>query len=128
MHALDPAWEAVRRELDAACSQAAQVAQAQLTGDLNHAARRLRQYLSEEDWVAAVVSAVERFAGEAALFSLQGDTLRLRGRYRLDLPQDFSFPVASSPAFANAVKSQDSIVALRIPGQVGDLLSAAETA
>jgi len=128
MHALDPAWEAVKRELDAACSQAAQVAQAQLTGDLNHAARRFRQYRSEQDWVAAVVSAVERFAGQSALFSLQGDTLRLRGGSQLDLPQDFSFPMASSPAFANAVRSQDSIVALRTPGQVGDLLSSAEAA
>jgi hypothetical protein len=125
MHALDQAWETVRRDSDAACLQAAQAARLQLTTDLNHAARRLRQYQSEEDWITSVLSAIERFVDQAALFTVDNDTARLRGKYQFELPHDFSFPIASAPAFANAIASKDSIVSLRTQGEVGDRLSAA---
>ncbi len=128
MHALDQALETVRRDSDAACSQAAQAARLQLTTDLNHAARRLRQYQSEEDWVTSVLSAIEGFADQAALFTVHNETVRLRGKYQIELPHDFSFPIASAAAFANAIASKDSIVSLRTQGEVGERLSAASPA
>ena len=128
MHALDPAWDAVKRGFDAACSQAAHAARLQLTTDLNHAARRLRQYRTEEDWATAVLAAVEGFVDQAALFTIQNATCRLRGKFQLEIAHDFSFLTTSAPAFANAIGSKDSVVALRTPGEVGAPLSASGAA
>jgi hypothetical protein len=121
---LDLAWEGLKREFDTACAQTEQAARLRLSQELNQAARRLRQYQSEEDWAAAVLDAAQPFAGQLALFSFQGESLRLRGARELDLPEDFSFALASAPAFANAVNSKDSIIALRTAGEVGDALAA----
>ena len=91
--------------------------------DLNQTARRLRQYESEADWVSAVVDGSSRFLRQAALFAIEGDTLRLRGKQDLDVPSDLAFPFSAGRAFASAIKSKDPVIALRTPAEVSEFLA-----
>ena len=124
MQELQSAWDQVTRDFRAACSQAAQAARSETVSELNQMLRRLRQYGDESEWISAVLDGVRRFAEHAALFSLDGDTLRLRGQYNFNFPADLSFPLASGQAFANAVNTKDPIIALCTPNEVTRHLSA----
>lgn len=123
MHVLESAWESLKREFDTACSQSAQAARLQTTNELNQFVRRLRQYQTEAEWIASILSGAAKFAGQFALFSLQDGELRLRGQQNLGFSDDLSFPLASAAAFKTAVESKDAVVALRSPGEVGAPLS-----
>jgi hypothetical protein len=90
---------------------------------LNQLVRRLRQYQTETEWVASILSGAAKFAPQFALFSLQDGQLRLRGQQNLHLSNDFSFPLASVAAFKSAAESKDPVIALRSPGEVGAALS-----
>lgn len=127
MHALDPAWEAVRREFDAGCTRAAQAARSQLTHQLNQAFRRLRSYEGEAAWIAAILDGICQFVDEAAIFVLHEGVLRLRLHRSLQLPQDLAFPASSAGAFAGAIQSKDHVIALRTAGEVSEPLSSADT-
>jgi hypothetical protein len=124
MQELQSAWDQVTRDFRAACSQAAQAARSETISELNQTLRRLQQYRDESEWISAVLDGVRRFAEHAALFSVDGDTLRLRGQYNFNFPADLSFPLASGQAFANAVNTKDSIIALCTPNEVTRHLSA----
>ena len=122
MHSLEPGWQAVIRELDAAKNQAAQTARAETTDQLNQIARRLKQYRTEADWCDAVLDGAARFAAEAALFAVENGRLVLRGARGLDLAPNLSFPLADAAAFQNASDSKDTVVALRSRGEVSESL------
>jgi hypothetical protein len=124
MHVLESAWESLKREFDAACFQSGQAARLQTAHELNQYVRRLRQYRTEGEWIASILSGAGKFGGQFALFLLQDGHLRLCGQQNLDLPDDFSFPLASAAAFTTAVESKDAVIALRLPGEVGGTLSA----
>lgn len=126
MHALDQAFETIRRDFDAACAQRARAARYQLTNELNQLLRRFRHYQNEAEWIAALLDGATRFAQHAAIFSLQNETLRLRAHSNLDLPAEITFPLASAPAFASAVESHDPIIALRTASEVTQDLAASE--
>ena len=96
----------------------------QLTRELNHLLRRFRQYRTEADWIAALLDGVSHFTPQAAVFTLKDGMLRLRGQLNLALPDEFSFQVSSTAAFASAVESRDPVIALRTPGEVSERLSA----
>lgn len=123
MHVLESAWESLKREFDAACAQSSQAARLATAHELNQLLRRLLQYQSEAEWVASVISGAGKFAGQFALFSVQGGELRLLGQQCLELPDDLSFPLASAAAFASAAETKDLVVALRSAGEVGPVLS-----
>lgn len=123
MHSLEPGWQAVIRELDAAKNQAAQTARAETTDQLNQIARRLKQYRTEMDWRDAVLDGVERFAGEIALFAVENGRVVLRGARNFELAPDLSFPLAAAAAFKNAVESKDTVVALRTHAEVSESLA-----
>lgn len=127
IHALDPAWEAVRREFDAACSRSAQAARSQLTHQLNQALRRLRSYEGEAAWLAAILDGVCQFVGEAAVFTLKDGVLQLRLQRGLTLAPDLVFPVTAAGAFAGAIESKDHVITLRSAAEVSEALSSAET-
>ncbi|MBV8812598.1 MAG: hypothetical protein JO033_28325 [Acidobacteriaceae bacterium] len=126
MHVLEPAWDLLKREFDAACRQSAQAAQRQTVYNLNQFVRRVHQYRTQSEWVLAVVDAASKFVAQVAVFSLMNDTVNLRGQQNLDLPADLSFSLKAAGAFASAVDSKDPVVALRTPGEVTDLLSTSD--
>lgn len=95
--------------------------------ELNQLVRRLRQYRTENEWIAAILDGVSQFFEEAALFSFEDGYLRLRGHRGLNLRGDLSFSAVSAGAFQNAISSRDSVIALRTPTEVGEALSVADT-
>ncbi|HEY7303570.1 MAG TPA: hypothetical protein VH601_05625 [Bryobacteraceae bacterium] len=123
MHLLEPAWDSLKREFDAACSQSAQTGRGQTTRDLNQFLRRLAQYRTEAEWVSCVLDEAGRFAERLAVFSLDQQMLRLRGQQNLALPDDLSFPLHAAAAFVSVVETKDPVVSLRSPGEVGQQLS-----
>jgi hypothetical protein len=123
MHLLEPAWDSLKREFDAACSQSAHEARGQTARNLNRFVRRLAHYRTEAEWVSCVLDEAGRFAERLAVFALDQQMLRLRGQQNLALPDDLSFSLHSAGAFVSAVETKDTVVSLRTPGEVGQQLS-----
>lgn len=123
MHALDDACENIKREFSDACSQAARAARTQLTHELNQILRRLRNYQNEGEWFSVVLDGASRLVHQVAVFEFANNVLVLRGKRNLNLPDDYSFPSASAPAFLSAIEARDPIIALRTPGEVSEWLS-----
>ena len=98
----------------------------ELTRELNHLLRRLRQYRTEAEWVSALLDGASRFVRQAAVFTLQDGVLRLRGQVNLGLPGELSFAVSETAAFASAVESRDPVTALRTRTEVSERLSTPE--
>lgn len=126
MHALDQAWDTIRRDFDAACSQVARAARCQITNELNQCLRRLRRYQTEGEWVSAVLDTTSRFVQQIAIFALNDGVLTLRGQHKLNLPEKLTFAVGAAGAFASAIETKDPVVALRIPSEVTEALSVSE--
>ncbi len=126
MHALDQAWETIRREFDASCAQAARAARYQLTNELNQLLRRFRHYQDEAEWISALLDGATYFAQHVAIFSLQNDRLVLRAQANLDLPPELAFPLTSARAFASAIETRDPVIALRSAPEVTPDLSSPE--
>ncbi len=124
MHALDQAWEALKREFDAANQRTARAVRGQITAELNQFLRRLRPYQKEGEWISALLHGAGRFAPQGALFEVKNEVLTLRGQWKMDLPADLSFPLSSAAAFASAIETKDPVVALRSPSEVGETLGA----
>src|SRR5689334_2934260 len=74
----------------------------QLTEKLNGVARRLRQAGDREEAVRAVVDGAADFCAKAAVLTVSSAGLRLEGETNEHIP------LASAPAFANAVESKDT--------------------
>jgi hypothetical protein len=127
MHALDQAWDTIKRQFDSACTQAERAAQCRITNELNQFLRRLRQYQTQGEWTSAVLDAAARFAQRVALFELNNAMLSLRKQHQLHLPEDLSFPVGSGAAFSAAIQAKDPIVALRTPSEVTPALGSSGT-
>src|SRR5690348_6686182 len=123
MHALETAWEALKRDFDSACLQAGDSTRLRLTADLNQIFRRLRHYENEEQWISAVRDGVSKFAGEFGIFTQKGDVSLLRAQENLDVPDGFEISAASAHAFATLLESRDPVVALRSASEVGVALS-----
>ena len=91
---------------------------------LNQAGRRIRTFENEDQWSRAFVDATEGFCGCAALFIVNGHGLRLQSargvarNSKLD-----NVPLDTAPAFAEAVESRDTIVALRTRGELSDMVA-----
>jgi hypothetical protein len=126
VHALDQAWQTIRREFDASCAQVARAARYQLTNELNQLSRRFRHYQNETEWVTALLDGASRFARQVAVFVLQNELFRLRAQTNLNLPVDFSFSLASAPAFSSAIQTRDIVVALRTSSEVTPALAGSE--
>jgi hypothetical protein len=127
MHALDNAYEALKREVDAACSRSVQAARRQITNDLNQLLRRLRNYQGEYEWIAALLDSVEPFVSKLAVFEIRDGLLALRGQRNMGLPDDLSFSASSGRAFVSAIDSKDLVIALRSPAEVTEQLSSPQT-
>lgn len=98
----------------------------QLVRDLNQFLRRLRLYETEAGWVSALLDGASHFARQVAVFTIEGDRLRLRGSSGLNIPAELIFPVRSAGAFQAAIASRDPVIALRTAAEISEPLSAAE--
>ncbi|MFL6353821.1 MAG: hypothetical protein ACJ74Z_18505 [Bryobacteraceae bacterium] len=123
MNALDPIWETMKRQLEAARSEAAEAARSQMTNELNQVVRRLRRYESEGEWSSAILDGALQFGREVALFTCRDGVLDLRGQRNLNLAETVSFPAAAGAAFQNVITSRETVVALRTAAEVGEALS-----
>jgi hypothetical protein len=126
MHTLDQAREELTSEGNAACFEAARAARFEITDELNQWLRRLRQYRTEGEWVSAVLDGASRFVHRTAIFGQNNGVLSLRGQHDLNLPEQLSFAMMSAGAFASAVVSKDSVIALRTRSEVGEALSSSD--
>jgi hypothetical protein len=123
MHVLDPVWDTMKRQFEAARSESAQAARSQITNELNQLLRRLRQYRTEGEWSSAILDSASQFVHQVALFTFQDGDLYLRGQQNLNLAEDLSFSPATAAAFQTVISSKDTVVALRTPAEVGESLS-----
>ena len=121
MHPLEQAWESVRRDFDAVCFQRARSAREATTTQLNQLLRRLRSYKKESEWLSILAESASMFAGQLAIFEVHGSELKLRIQRGMSLPEDLVMPV--TPAFASAVETKDTVVALRSAYEMGEALS-----
>lgn len=123
MHALEPAWEDIKRQFATACVQSARAARSQVTYELNQLLRRLCQYESEGGWARLVVEGAGAFCRQAAVFVLEGDLLHLRAEVNLEVAEILSFSPSCAGAFETVWSSKETVTALRIPSEVTDALS-----
>ncbi len=85
---------------------------------LSQAARRLRSFESEEQWSSILLDAAQGFCDRAALFTIHGNTLHFQGSRNLAAMETGDVPLGSAPAFASAVESRETVVALRTAGEL----------
>lgn len=98
----------------------------EVTGKLNQAVRRLRSFENEDEWSRALTGATEGFCGRAALFIVNGPSLRLQSSRGVESEAKIdNTPLESAPAFAGVVESRDPIVALRTRGELSDAIAEA---
>jgi hypothetical protein len=128
MHPLEESWHGLKQQFDSAVSQSVRAARCQISNELNHCLRRLRQYREQAEWVSAVLDLASRFVNQIALFGVEKANLKLLGTCRLELPIDLSFAVSSAGAFADAIDSRDPVIALRTAANVSEHLSVADSA
>jgi len=103
----------------AARQQAQTQAVGELVGKLNQSVRCLTASENEGRWREALLDAAQGFSGRAALFDVRRGILQLHGTR--NVPEDgqlFDVPVASAPAFASAIDTRDTIVAVRTAGEM----------
>lgn len=87
---------------------------------LSQSARRLRQFDNEEQWSRALVEATEGLCGRAILFTVNRQMLEFRAARNVNGPPPAPVPVASAPAFAGAIETRDTVVALRTRGELSE--------
>jgi len=108
-------------------AQSGKTARRDLIQKLNQTARRLRHFENEAQWSRTLVDATRGFCGRAALFLVRDRKLHLEASRNVDgpaPPEDVALDAA--PAFATAIETRDTLVAMRtrgeLSGQLADLL------
>jgi hypothetical protein len=111
------------RLLEAA--QSGKTARRDLIQKLNQTARRLRHFENQGQWSHTLVDATRGFCGRAALFLVHDRKLRFEAARNIDGP-GLADDVAleSAPAFATAVDTRDTLVAMRTPSELSEALTA----
>jgi hypothetical protein len=94
-------------------------AQRELAGKLNQAVRRLRCFDDHEQWGHTLVEATQGFCDRAALFAVNRGFLHLQAtRNHAGVALGEDVPLHAAPAFASAVESKDTVVAMRTKGEM----------
>jgi hypothetical protein len=90
--------------------------------ELNQSLRRLAQPQTREEWAAALLDATALFVSRAAVFSVNGRTVKgVCGRRVGDIA---SLEQPAPPAFANAISSRKPVTALRTADELSEALAA----
>ena len=106
-----------RDALEARTQQAnrsAESARLELIRKLNQIARRLRSFEDERQWSNTLVDSTRGFCGRAALFLVRDRRLLLETTRNFD-DADLAdaVPLDDAPAFATAIETRDTLVAMR---------------
>lgn len=112
--AFEQAVEAKTREASERASVEGKAsARGELTAQINHVARGLRQAENREVWIRTLLEATADFCGRAALFAITGKkTARFEGGLSIGDEGGSEFNLGDAPAFLNAVESKDTVVAM----------------
>src|SRR5580704_1791021 len=109
---------ALQARLAEAAAESRAAAERDLARKLNQAVRCLRG--SENgDWSTELVQATQGFCDRAAVFTLQDGGLHLEAaRGAVPAKPLDDVPLETAPAFANAVESRDTVIAMRTKGEL----------
>ena len=115
---LDTRLERAKAETEAA-------ARSRFAGSLLISARRLRQHEDLAGWLSGLLEAASSHAARVLLFSVNGNDVHFERASGLDIPGELAdIPLSAAPAFAAAVESQDTVVAMRSHAEISDSLAA----
>lgn len=92
---------------------------------LNQSARRMRHFEDETQWSRTLVDAAAGFCHRAALFLLASRALHFEAARNIggEAPAS-AVPLDAAPAFAAAVETRDTLVAMRSAGEMSQALAA----
>lgn len=113
------------KALESRVAEARGLLRREVSEGLNQAGRRLRQCETDEELHATLLDAGASFCDRAAIFLVRGELLSLagaRGFLEETEAAGVQVPVLSAPAFANAVQSRDTVIAMRTAGELSDAL------
>ncbi len=116
-HIFEERMSALTAGVEAAVGESLAQARREVARKLNQSVRRLRAAESDEQWKAALVDAARGFCDRAILFHIQDGVLRSDGAVE-------DVPLRSAPAFASAVESKDTVIALRVAGEMSVAVAA----
>jgi hypothetical protein len=106
-------------------AQSGRAAQRDLIQKLNQTARRLRHFENEGQWSHTLVDATRGFCGRAALFLVHDRKLQFEVSRNIDGPGPASdVSLDAAPAFAAAVETRDTLVAMRASSELSEPLTA----
>jgi hypothetical protein len=95
-------------------NRSAQTSRRELIQKLNQITRRLRSFEDERQWSNTLVDATRGFCGRAALFLIRDRKLYLETTRNFDdADLAAAVPLEDAPAFATAVETRDTLVAIR---------------
>ncbi|HXF27699.1 MAG TPA: hypothetical protein VN610_10505 [Bryobacteraceae bacterium] len=115
---LDTRLERAKSEIEAG-------AQARFAGSLLISARRLRQHEDLAGWLSALLEAASNHAERVLLFSVNGNDVHFERASGVEISGDLAdIPLSAAPAFAAAVESQDTVVAMRSQAEISEVLAA----
>jgi len=122
------AMSALAARLEAQYSRQADESRAaahrELSEKLNQRVRRLRDFETNYQWGNALVETTQGFCDRAALFTIETGALHLEAARNLTSGMAMeNVPLASAPAFAHAVKSKDTVIAMRTKGEMSDSIA-----
>jgi hypothetical protein len=106
-------------------NRSAEATRRELIQKLNQIMRRLRGFEDERHWSNTLVDATRGFCGRAALFLIRDRKLHLettRNFDDADLADDV--PLDAAPAFASAVETRDTLVAMRTGSELSGPVAA----
>jgi hypothetical protein len=105
--------------------RSAEASRRELIQKLNQIARRLRSFEDERQWSNTLVDSTRGFCGRAALFPIRDRKLRLETTRNFD-DADLADAVAleDAPAFATAVETRDTLVALCCGSELSEPVAA----
>ena len=102
-------------------NRSAETSRRELIQKLNQIARRLRGFENERQWSNTLVDATRGFCGRAALFLIRDGKLRLETTRNFDDADLLvEVPLDTAPAFATAVETRDTLVAMLSPGELSE--------
>lgn len=115
---------ALEARLNEATAEARASAVREIAWKLNQGVRRLRA-CENGDWSTELVQATQGFCDRAAVFTLNGSGLHLEvARGGSSTSQIDDVPLDTAPAFASAVQSKDTVIAMRTKGELSPKIAA----
>jgi hypothetical protein len=115
-------------EVERLFEEARQRARRDCADQLNQAVRRLRQASGREEMIATLVDAAALFSAGAALFRIEGQTVkgeRICGVLEpaMEAFCRFEIPLTSAAALAGAVESRDPVITATTPSEISSELA-----